>query len=178
MPPYSAGRCGAHSPADRTASRTSSRAAAARASASGSLVPRRRGHSSASRGRISSLTIAAVRRRPSLTWSGSAATGETWIGMGQFLPTPRRGPRRALRRMPPSPRRSAMPVQFEAALAELTAPGQLFETAPRTLGGVDYPRAFVNAPATLKEIFARARGVEATFLVYEDEEWTFAEVMA
>ena len=40
-------------------------------------------------------------------------------------------------------------------------------------------KAFKNAPRSLREVFAsaRARG-DATFLVYEDERWSFAEVMA
>jgi long-chain acyl-CoA synthetase len=70
-----------------------------------------------------------------------------------------------------------MTVGFEEALAEVTAPGQLFETAPREIGGVDY-RVFVHAPKTLVELIAPARTSDKTFLVYEDEEWTFAEVMA
>jgi long-chain acyl-CoA synthetase len=69
-----------------------------------------------------------------------------------------------------------MGVAFEDALSEVTGPGQIFETADRDLGGVTY-RAFVHAPNTLVELFARARGVHKTFLVYEDEEWTFDEVM-
>jgi hypothetical protein len=40
-------------------------------------------------------------------------------------------------------------------------------------------KAFKNAPGTLRDLFdtARARG-DATFLVYEDERWSFAETMA
>ncbi len=68
-----------------------------------------------------------------------------------------------------------MAVPFEEALAEVTAPGQLFETSMRTLGATDY-RCFVHAPGTLVEIFARAAGVDKTFLVYEDEEWSFDDV--
>ncbi len=38
---------------------------------------------------------------------------------------------------------------------------------------------FVNAPNSLRDVFdtARTRG-DATFLVYEDERWSFADVMA
>jgi long-chain acyl-CoA synthetase len=38
-------------------------------------------------------------------------------------------------------------------------------------------RVFKNSPTTVRQFFDLARGVEATFLVYEDEEWTFAQVM-
>jgi long-chain acyl-CoA synthetase len=66
---------------------------------------------------------------------------------------------------------------YEDALAAVTAPGQFFELQHRELGGIDY-RVFVNAPKTLRDVFATARGADKTFLVYEDEEWTFADVMA
>jgi long-chain acyl-CoA synthetase len=69
-----------------------------------------------------------------------------------------------------------MTVPFEEALAEVTGPGQVFETATRELDGIAY-RMFVNAPTTLPELFVNARGSTKTFLVYEDEEWTFDEVM-
>jgi long-chain acyl-CoA synthetase len=36
---------------------------------------------------------------------------------------------------------------------------------------------FKNAPPTLGHVFAGARGQESTFLVYEDERWTFDETM-
>ena len=62
------------------------------------------------------------------------------------------------------------------AIAIVSAPGMPFETAPVTVGGVT-TRQFVNAPATVRGFFDLARGVESTFLVYEDEEWSFAEVM-
>jgi long-chain acyl-CoA synthetase len=66
---------------------------------------------------------------------------------------------------------------YEEALAQVTAPGQFFETAERDLGGVEY-RTFTNAPRTLVDIFSVSRGSDKTFLVYEDEEWTFADVHA
>ena len=69
-----------------------------------------------------------------------------------------------------------MGATFEEALAQATAPGELFETQLRELGGVEY-RAFVHAPKTLLDVFAMARGSEKPFLVYEDETWTFTEVL-
>jgi len=68
-------------------------------------------------------------------------------------------------------------LSYEEAIAEVSAPGQPFEIVEVEHDGVTN-RTFKNAPATLREFFDLARGLETTFLVYEDEEWTFAEVMA
>ena len=66
------------------------------------------------------------------------------------------------------------PATRKEALAILTAPGQPFELTTLEIGG--YPRkVFVNAPPTLREMFAAAVS-DATFLVYGDERLTFAEV--
>ena len=62
------------------------------------------------------------------------------------------------------------------ATARVTAPGQLFEVTDRVDGGATR-RVFVNSPANLRDIFAGARGVHETFVVFEDEEWSFDEVM-
>jgi long-chain acyl-CoA synthetase len=62
-------------------------------------------------------------------------------------------------------------------MAEVSAPGQPFEVIDVAHDGVTN-RAFKNTPATLRQFFDLARGVESTFLVYEDEEWTFTQVMA
>ncbi len=69
-----------------------------------------------------------------------------------------------------------MPMTYEEALAQVTAPGQLFELTEREVRGVTY-RLFANAPATLGQLFAATRGDESTFLVYEEERWSFAETM-
>ncbi|MGP8010513.1 MAG: class I adenylate-forming enzyme family protein [Acidimicrobiales bacterium] len=66
---------------------------------------------------------------------------------------------------------------FSEATAEVSAPGQPFEVIEVEHDGVSN-RVFKNSPATVREFFDLARGVEGTFLVYEDEEWSFAEVMA
>ncbi len=68
-------------------------------------------------------------------------------------------------------------LSYEEASAAVTAPGERYELETIEVGGVSV-RAFRNAPASLRDIFAtaRARG-EETFLVYEDERWSFAEVM-
>lgn len=62
---------------------------------------------------------------------------------------------------------------YDEACAQVTAPGAAFETVQAEVLGI--PRIlFKNAPATLRDIVvgSAARG-EATFLVYEDERWTF-----
>jgi long-chain acyl-CoA synthetase len=61
-------------------------------------------------------------------------------------------------------------------MAEIAAPGQPFEVVLVERDGVSQ-RVFKNSPTTVRQFFDLARGVEATFLVYEDEEWTFAQVM-
>jgi long-chain acyl-CoA synthetase len=70
-----------------------------------------------------------------------------------------------------------MTLSYDEAVARVTAPGERFETGAVTVRGVPYT-VFRNAPPTLRELFstARDRGDE-TFLVYEDERWSFATVM-
>ena len=69
-----------------------------------------------------------------------------------------------------------MSLTHEEALAQVTGPGQLFEVVPIEVGGRAV-RVFKNAPATLGQLFAGARGDQSEFLVYEDERWTFDETM-
>ena len=70
-----------------------------------------------------------------------------------------------------------MSLSYAEAIAEVTRPGERFETGTIDIGGVP-TTVFVNVPASLRRVFdtARARG-DATFLVYEDERWSFADVM-
>jgi long-chain acyl-CoA synthetase len=67
---------------------------------------------------------------------------------------------------------------YQEAVAQVTAPGQRYETAEVVVGGQRYI-GFRHAPPSLRELLgaARAHG-EQHFLVYEDERWTFADVMA
>jgi long-chain acyl-CoA synthetase len=67
-------------------------------------------------------------------------------------------------------------LTHEEAFAKVTAPGQVFELVDREIEGIGY-RVFRHAPATLGQVFAGARGQDGTFLVYEDERWTFDETM-
>ena len=69
-----------------------------------------------------------------------------------------------------------MALSLYDATARVTAPGQLFEVTTRVVDDVAR-RVFTHSPATLRDIFAGARGASETFLVYEGEEWSFAEVM-
>jgi long-chain acyl-CoA synthetase len=69
-------------------------------------------------------------------------------------------------------------LTHDEAAAAVTAPGERFELETIDVGGVEV-KAFKHAPGTLRELFdgARSRG-DATFLVYEDERWSFADTMA
>ena len=69
-----------------------------------------------------------------------------------------------------------MAKSFDEALAETTAPGQMFEVIDVEIDGVSQ-RVFKNAPKNLAEFFAAARGSEETFIVYEDERWSFGQTM-
>ncbi|HEX9969594.1 MAG TPA: AMP-binding protein, partial [Acidimicrobiales bacterium] len=70
-----------------------------------------------------------------------------------------------------------MTLTYDEAVAKVTAPGELFETTQAQVGGVTYT-VFKHAPGSVRDLLglARMRGDE-TFLVYEDERWSFAEVM-
>jgi long-chain acyl-CoA synthetase len=68
-------------------------------------------------------------------------------------------------------------VSFEDALAEVTAPGQRFELGVAEVEGIEQ-RVFVGAPESLRAIFDRSRRRgKRTFLVYEDERWSFEDVI-
>ncbi len=66
-----------------------------------------------------------------------------------------------------------MPRSRSEAIAQLTAPGADFELETVELYGRPC-RAFVNAPPTLRDLYADARSDE-TFIVYEDERYSFDE---
>jgi long-chain acyl-CoA synthetase len=71
---------------------------------------------------------------------------------------------------------ATMSLSYEEAYAQVTGPGQIFELVEDAIDGVSY-RVFKNAPPTLGQLFAGARGEESTFIVYEDERWSFEETM-
>ena len=62
-------------------------------------------------------------------------------------------------------------------VAELTAPGAPFELAELEIRGVT-TRIFKHLPNSLRDLFAlsRTRG-DRPFLVYEDETWSFEDVI-
>jgi long-chain acyl-CoA synthetase len=68
-------------------------------------------------------------------------------------------------------------LTYQQAMAAVTAPGQRFETEEVDVDGRPMVM-FRNAPPTLRALFdpARTRG-DRDFLVYEDERWSFDEVM-
>ena len=69
-------------------------------------------------------------------------------------------------------------MSYDEAVARVTAPGQTFEVVEREVAGVDQ-RVFAHAPQSLRDVFATMRGRgDQTFLVYEDERWSFADVSA
>ncbi|MBW4030583.1 MAG: long-chain fatty acid--CoA ligase, partial [Acidobacteria bacterium] len=69
-----------------------------------------------------------------------------------------------------------MGLSLRDVISQVSAPGELFEVTTRTRGAVS-ERVFVHSPTNLRDVFDGARGVAATFLVYEGEEWSFADVM-
>jgi long-chain acyl-CoA synthetase len=73
-----------------------------------------------------------------------------------------------------------MTLDYADAAAQVTAPGQRFETMPIDVDGVTYT-AFKNAPPSLRELVltlrARSGDADDVFIVYEDERWTFSDLM-
>ena len=71
-----------------------------------------------------------------------------------------------------------MGMSWDEAVAAVTGPGGPYEIVETEVLG-RRTRVFKATPPSLRALFgaARARG-DATFLVYEDERWSFAEVMA
>ncbi len=65
-------------------------------------------------------------------------------------------------------------ISYDETSAELTGPGRTFELGQDVIDGIPY-RVFKNAPSTLVDVFASSREDESTFLVYEDERWSFKE---
>ena len=67
---------------------------------------------------------------------------------------------------------------FHAAWAELAAPGAPFATVDVVIGGVAM-RVFASAPPSMRTIWERtAAHAEKTYVVFEDERYTYAEIDA
>ncbi|MBI2704843.1 MAG: AMP-binding protein [Actinobacteria bacterium] len=69
-----------------------------------------------------------------------------------------------------------MGLTFAHAVAAVTAPGARFELGTATIAGRELP-VFHSTPPSLRALFDSARTRDGTFLVYEDEQWSFAAVM-
>lgn len=69
-----------------------------------------------------------------------------------------------------------MGLSFQDANALVGGAGSPFEVVTVERDGVTN-RTFKNAPTDIRQLFDTARGLNETFIVYEDEDWTFAEVM-
>jgi long-chain acyl-CoA synthetase len=70
-----------------------------------------------------------------------------------------------------------MSLSYAEAVAAVTAPGERFETTTVDIRGIP-TTVFRNAPGSLRDIFMLARGYgDETFLVYEDERWSFGDTM-
>jgi long-chain acyl-CoA synthetase len=65
-------------------------------------------------------------------------------------------------------------ISYDEACAQLTGPGRTYELGEDVINDIPY-RVFKNAPRTLVDVFAASRDDESTFLVYEDERWSFKE---
>ena len=71
-----------------------------------------------------------------------------------------------------------MALSYQEALEQLTAPGAPFSTSEIEVDGVTY-KVFDRAAGSLRELFDSTRqNGDAVYLVYEDERWTFSDVMA
>ena len=71
-----------------------------------------------------------------------------------------------------------MTLSYDEAAAQITAPGERFETGEVEVRGVTYT-AFTTVPGSMRDLFDLTRGYgEATFLVYEDESYSYEEVFA
>ncbi len=70
-----------------------------------------------------------------------------------------------------------MSVTWDEAIAAVTGPGQIFELVTTKVLGNEV-QVYKNAPVHLGQFFAGARAHgEKTFLVYEDERWSFIKAM-
>src|SRR5262245_4792270 len=70
-----------------------------------------------------------------------------------------------------------MGTSYEETIARITGPGGPFEISEIEIRS-ERRRVFKHTPPSLRSLFeaTRARG-DSTFLVYEDESWSWAETM-
>ena len=71
-----------------------------------------------------------------------------------------------------------MPLSWEEACAQVSGPGSPFEIVEAEVLGHS-SRVYRHAPPNLRVVFQAAKGHgDRPFVVYEDERWTFTEVMS
>ena len=67
--------------------------------------------------------------------------------------------------------------ELENAIAEMTAPGQMFEITQVEVGGLPV-KAWANAPGSLRDVWAMVAGHgDRDYLVYRDERWTYTQAV-
>jgi long-chain acyl-CoA synthetase len=71
----------------------------------------------------------------------------------------------------------SLKAAYDEAIAALTRPGSPYEIAVTAIAGREY-RAYARAPGSLRELFlADAGRTDREYLVFEDERWTFGQVL-
>jgi len=61
---------------------------------------------------------------------------------------------------------------YQESIDEVTGPGSWFELEDGVVNGVPM-KVFKNAPKALRDVFNPSRESDATYMVYEDEEWSY-----
>jgi long-chain acyl-CoA synthetase len=61
---------------------------------------------------------------------------------------------------------------YQESIDEVTGPGSWFEVEDGVVNGVAM-KVFKNAPKALRDVFNPSRESDATYMVYEDEEWSY-----
>ena len=65
-----------------------------------------------------------------------------------------------------------MALGYQESIDEVTGPGSWFEVEDGVVNGVAM-KVFKNAPKALRDVFNPSRESDATYMVYEDEEWSY-----
>ena len=65
-----------------------------------------------------------------------------------------------------------MALGYQESIDEVTGPGSWFEVEDGVVNGVAM-KVFKNAPVALRDVFNPSRESDATYMVYEDEEWSY-----
>ena len=65
-----------------------------------------------------------------------------------------------------------MALGYQESIDDVTGPGSWFELEDGVVNGVPM-KVFKNAPKALRDVFNPSRESDATYMVYEDEEWSY-----